>query len=87
MNARDADDAARAVWYAADRFREFLWVSSPGARHSLNLAERDELSIVIFDSTQPTGSADLRLYRALVSECFLGHSDQRQRVSAEYLGR
>jgi hypothetical protein len=120
------------VWYAADRYRDFLWVSSPGARHSLNLAERDELSVVIFDSTQPiggglavymtgtagqldgaelergvelfsqrslddgasswsladvTGSADLRLYRALVSECFLGHSDERQRVSAEYLGR
>jgi nitroimidazol reductase NimA-like FMN-containing flavoprotein (pyridoxamine 5'-phosphate oxidase superfamily) len=120
------------VWYAADRYREFLWVSSPTARHSLNLAERDELSIVIFDSTVPiggalavymtgtaaqlqgaemehglevfsreslaggasawdrddvTGSSELRLYRATVSECFLGRSDQRERVSAEYLGR
>ncbi len=123
---------ASPVWYAADRYREFLWVSSPEARHSLNLAEREELSIVIFDSTQPigvglavymtgtagpldgdeaergvelfsresladgapawdradvTGSAQLRLYRAVVSECFLGRSDERQRVSAGYLGR
>jgi nitroimidazol reductase NimA-like FMN-containing flavoprotein (pyridoxamine 5'-phosphate oxidase superfamily) len=152
MNARDVDEAARAVvdanrymtlgtadasgrpwvspvWYAADRYREFLWVSSPGARHSLNLAERDELSIVIFDSTvrpgdgvavymtgtagqlegaelergvelfsrasvadaapawgvdDVSGSAQLRLYRALVAECFLGRSDERERVSASY---
>jgi nitroimidazol reductase NimA-like FMN-containing flavoprotein (pyridoxamine 5'-phosphate oxidase superfamily) len=118
------------VWYAADRYREFLWVSSPGARHSLNLAERDALSIVIFDSTvrpgdgvavymtgtagqlegaelergvelfsrasvangapawgvdDVSGSAHLRLYRAAVAECFLGRSDQRERVSAGYL--
>lgn len=118
------------VWYAADRYREFLWVSSPAARHSLNLAERGELSIVIFDSTVPiggdlavymsgtaaqlgdsevergvdvfsrasvadgasawsaadvTGSAELRLYRAVIWECFLGRANQRERVSADYL--
>ncbi len=31
------------------------------------------------------GSAELRLYRAVVAECFLGRSDERERVSASYL--
>jgi nitroimidazol reductase NimA-like FMN-containing flavoprotein (pyridoxamine 5'-phosphate oxidase superfamily) len=38
------------VWYAPDGYREFLWVSSPEARHSRNLAARPQLAIVIFDS-------------------------------------
>jgi nitroimidazol reductase NimA-like FMN-containing flavoprotein (pyridoxamine 5'-phosphate oxidase superfamily) len=32
-----------------------------------------------------TGSAQLRLYRAEISECFLGESDRRQPVSDRYL--
>ena len=118
------------VWYAKDGYGAFLWVSRPGARHSLNLAERPEISAVIFDSTVPigtgvavymsgsakeladteleqaidvfsresladgasawsledvTGGAELRLYRAEISECFLGESDRRQPVSDRYL--
>jgi hypothetical protein len=38
------------VWYAPVRYRDFLWVSSPQARHSRNLATRPHLAIVIFDS-------------------------------------
>ena len=46
------------VWYAPDGYAELLWVSSPGARHSRNLAARPELSIVIFDSrSRPAGQA------------------------------
>lgn len=41
------------VWFAPVGYREFLWVSSPGARHSRNLATRPQLAIVIFDSTAP----------------------------------
>ena len=41
------------VYYAPAAYREFFWVSRPGARHSLNLADRPELSIVIFDSSVP----------------------------------
>jgi nitroimidazol reductase NimA-like FMN-containing flavoprotein (pyridoxamine 5'-phosphate oxidase superfamily) len=118
------------VWYARDGYGAFLWVSRPGTRHSLNLAERPEISVVIFDSTVPigtgvavymsgsakelaeaeleggievfsrasladggsawslgdvTGSAELRLYRAEISECFLGESDRRQPVSDRFL--
>jgi hypothetical protein len=32
-----------------------------------------------------TGSAEVRLYRAVVSECFLGRANERERVSADYL--
>jgi nitroimidazol reductase NimA-like FMN-containing flavoprotein (pyridoxamine 5'-phosphate oxidase superfamily) len=118
------------VWYATEGYGAFLWVSRPGARHSLNLAERPELSAVIFDSTVPigtgvavymsgsaeeltgpalergievfsrrsltdggrawgpidvTGTAELRLYRAEISECFFGESDRRKPVSEAYL--
>jgi Pyridoxamine 5'-phosphate oxidase len=41
------------VWFATDDYRHFLWVSDPQRRHSRNLAERPELSIVIFDSQAP----------------------------------
>ncbi len=41
---------ASPVWFAHADYREFYWVSRPDARHSLNLAERPEVAIVIFDS-------------------------------------
>jgi catechol 2,3-dioxygenase-like lactoylglutathione lyase family enzyme len=44
------------VWYAAAGYHQFLWVSSPDARHSRNLATRPEVSIAIFDSRAPIGS-------------------------------
>ena len=46
---------ASPVWYAPVGYREFLWVSSPEARHSRNLTVRDELAIVIFDSHRAGG--------------------------------
>ncbi len=45
------------VWFAPAGYREFFWVSSPAARHSRNIAVRPEVSIVIFDSQVPVGSA------------------------------
>lgn len=47
---------ASPVYYAAAGYTAFLWVSSPQARHSRNLAARPQLSIVIFDSGVPPGS-------------------------------
>jgi pyridoxine/pyridoxamine 5'-phosphate oxidase len=47
---------ASPVWYASADYREFLWVSSPEARHSRNLSVRPEVAIVIFDSRQAPGS-------------------------------
>ena len=45
------------VWFARADYHEFFWVSSPQARHSRNLAARPQMSIVIFDSQVPVGSA------------------------------
>lgn len=45
------------VWYAHRGYREFFWASSPGSRHSRNLAQRPQAGIVIFDSQVPAGSA------------------------------
>jgi hypothetical protein len=47
---------ASPVWFAREGYREFVWVSSPQARHSRNLAVRPQLAIVIFDSTVTPGS-------------------------------
>jgi nitroimidazol reductase NimA-like FMN-containing flavoprotein (pyridoxamine 5'-phosphate oxidase superfamily) len=57
---------ASPVWYAPVGYREFLWVSSPEARHSRNVAARPELAIVIFDSHQAGGWN--ALYMAAVAE-------------------
>jgi hypothetical protein len=46
---------ASPVYFAPDGYADFYWVSSPEATHSRNLAERPELSIVVFDSTVPIG--------------------------------
>lgn len=47
---RDGNPWVSPVWYATDGHGEFLWLSSPDARHSRNLASRPRVSLVIFDS-------------------------------------
>jgi nitroimidazol reductase NimA-like FMN-containing flavoprotein (pyridoxamine 5'-phosphate oxidase superfamily) len=42
---------ASPVWFAQENYREIVWVSDPGARHSMNIAVRPLLSMVVFDST------------------------------------
>lgn len=39
------------VYFAAGSVREYYWESATDARHSRNLVERPQVSIVIFDST------------------------------------
>jgi len=55
----DADGRpwATPVWFAHDRYAECLWVSRPGARHSVNIAGRRSVALVMFDSTVTPGSA------------------------------
>ena len=61
LGTADADGVpwVSPVWYAPASYREFFWVSRPGARHSQNIAVRPQVGIVIFDSTVPinTGKA------------------------------
>jgi pyridoxine/pyridoxamine 5'-phosphate oxidase len=58
LGTADADGTpwASPVWFAEAGYREFVWVSKPGARHSRNLARRPRLGIVIFDSTAAPGN-------------------------------
>jgi nitroimidazol reductase NimA-like FMN-containing flavoprotein (pyridoxamine 5'-phosphate oxidase superfamily) len=45
------------VWFAREDYDALFWVSSPQARHSRNVAARPQVSIVVFDSQVPVGSA------------------------------
>ncbi|SDU73990.1 Pyridoxamine 5'-phosphate oxidase [Jiangella alkaliphila] len=57
----DPDGRARVspVYYAPDGYDVFYWMSVPEAQHSQNIERQPEMSVVIFDSTQPVGS-DIR---------------------------
>ena len=47
---------ASPVYFAADGYRQFFWVSSPEATHSKNIASRPDVGIVVFDSGVPIGA-------------------------------
>jgi nitroimidazol reductase NimA-like FMN-containing flavoprotein (pyridoxamine 5'-phosphate oxidase superfamily) len=47
---------ATPVYFAHRDHREFFWVSEPDATHSINLRDRREVGIVIFDSSVPLNS-------------------------------
>ena len=59
---------ATPVYYAQSGYREFVWVSRPGARHSENIALRGDVGVVIFDSTVPIGSGQGVYLRAVAAE-------------------
>ena len=59
------------VYYAAEGYAKFYWVSSPEATHSRNLAVRPEVSIVIFDSRTPVGSGQ-GVYMSAVAQELTG---------------
>jgi nitroimidazol reductase NimA-like FMN-containing flavoprotein (pyridoxamine 5'-phosphate oxidase superfamily) len=66
-----ADGAGRPwsspVYYAHVDCREFVWVSSPQARHSRNIAVRPEVGICVFDSSVPIGTGQ-GVYVSAVAE-------------------
>ncbi|NED97229.1 pyridoxamine 5'-phosphate oxidase family protein [Phytoactinopolyspora alkaliphila] len=51
----DADGRpwATPVWFASERYTDFIWLSRTSTRHSANIARRPEVGIVVFDSTVP----------------------------------
>ena len=59
------------VWYAPAGYRELIWVSSPEARHSRNVATRPQVAIVVFDSHAPVGSGQ-GVYMSAVAEELTG---------------
>ena len=80
MTLGTADDSGHPwvtpVWFAPADHREFFWVSSPAARHSRNIAIRPEVSIVIFDSQVPVGSA-AAVYMTAVAQELTGAAQER----------
>ncbi len=54
----DADGRPRVspVYFAPDGYFTLYWISSPDSHHSRNLADRPEVSMVVFDSTAPIGA-------------------------------
>jgi nitroimidazol reductase NimA-like FMN-containing flavoprotein (pyridoxamine 5'-phosphate oxidase superfamily) len=44
---------ASPVYFAHRDHRDFFWISQPDSTHSVNLRDRREVGIVIFDSTVP----------------------------------
>ena len=59
---------ASPVWFATADYRRFFWVSKPGARHSLNLAARPQIAIVIFDSQLRPGAGRAVYISAVAGE-------------------
>jgi hypothetical protein len=59
------------VYYASSGYKEFYWVSSPEVRHSLNIALRPQLSIVVFNSQAPIGTGQ-GVYMSAVAQQLTG---------------
>ena len=70
LGTADADGVpwVSPVWYAPASYREFFWVSRPGARHSQNIAVRPQVGIVIFDSTVPNNTGKAVYLAALAGQ-------------------
>ena len=59
---------ATPVYFAHRDYRDFFWISQPDATHSVNLRDRREVGIVIFDSTQPIGTGDGAYFSGVARE-------------------
>jgi uncharacterized protein YhbP (UPF0306 family) len=88
MTLGTADEAgnpwASPVYFAHADYREFVWVSKPGARHSQNIAVRPQVGIAVFDSTVPIGTGG-GVYMAATAEELLG--SERERALAVFSER
>jgi uncharacterized protein YhbP (UPF0306 family) len=56
------------VYFACAGYTEFYWLSSPETRHSRNLAVRPQVSIVVFNSQVPVGTAQAVYMSAMAAE-------------------
>jgi Pyridoxamine 5'-phosphate oxidase len=74
---------ATPVYFAHTNYREFVWVSKTGARHSRNIAARPQVGIVVFDSHAPISTGG-GVYMAATAE-LLG--DDREAALAVFSER
>jgi nitroimidazol reductase NimA-like FMN-containing flavoprotein (pyridoxamine 5'-phosphate oxidase superfamily) len=84
----DADGRpwATPVWFAPDRYTDFIWVSRPGTRHSGNIAARPEVGIVIFDSTVPVGQAEAVYVEAVAEQVPAAEVESAMAIFSARLG-
>jgi uncharacterized protein YhbP (UPF0306 family) len=89
MTLATADEAglpwATPVYYAQHDHREFFWVSSPLATHSVNLRTRSAVGIVIFDSQAPVDTGQGVYLRATAVE--LGGPELDRGIEIFFRGR
>lgn len=64
------------VYFTASQYKEFYWISSPETRHSRNIAQRSQISIVIFNSHTPVGKAQA-VYMSAAAEDLNGSDLER----------
>lgn len=62
---------ASPVYFSANDYREFYWISSPDVTHSRNILVRPQVSIVIFDSRVAAGMGQA-VYMSAVAEELTG---------------
>lgn len=83
-----ADEAGRPwaapVYFSADNYREFYWMSSPDVTHSRNILVRPQVSIVIFDSRVAAGMGQAVYMSAIAEELAGADFDRGLRI---YNGR
>jgi putative heme iron utilization protein len=72
----DGQPWASPVYFAADGYGTYYWVSSPEARHSRNIAVRPAVSIVIFDSGASINTGQAVYMEALAEELTGGDLEQ-----------
>ena len=65
---KDGHPWATPVYFSPDRYRNMFWISGPDAQHSRNIAAHPEVTLVVFDSTVPIGSAEAVYMRARAEE-------------------
>jgi uncharacterized protein YhbP (UPF0306 family) len=79
------------VWFAAEDYRSFQWVSSPDAKHARNLAAHPEVAIAIFDSSVPVGGAQAVYLKAVAKQLTGAELEQGlevfDRVARQDIGR
>lgn len=54
----DGQPRLSPVFFTAARYEDFYWVSVPASHHSRNVAERQDVRIVVFDSSLPPGETE-----------------------------
>jgi len=64
------------VYFTASKYKEFYWISSLEAKHSRNIAQRSQVSIVIFNSQVPVGKAQAVYMSAAAEELADGNLER-----------